>query len=75
MSTDPFRSARLVFRSIEEDDEKFFHGIEMDAVAQVNSAAAVTPGSKKGTKEFMRAMEDCHLAVVIVSCFVSSFFV
>jgi len=64
----PFRSARLVYRSFETEDEKFLYMLKSDAIAQIQSGADIKPPSKKETAGIVSMIMDKEksaLAVVI----------
>lgn len=65
---DPFRSARLVYRAVEEsDDASLFQRIQTDPISYQNSNARLKrPQSTKDAAEYQRVVrEDTLLGVVI----------
>lgn len=65
--TDPFRSQRLLYRSVDpEVDESFFRQLQVDPLAQRNSNPCVPkPPSRKSGLEYMKGVEDCLLGVIM----------
>lgn len=66
-TNDPFRSPRLAYRLVEPDDEAFFLKMQQDPIALRNSNAQIfKPASKKDARDFMKAVEEALLGVVIL---------
>lgn len=65
--TDPFRSARLIYRAVEpSDDEDFFLNLQQDPISWVKSNATLArPQGKKDAKEFIKVIEESLFGVVI----------
>ncbi|KAI1323366.1 putative GNAT family acetyltransferase [Xylariaceae sp. FL0255] len=65
----PFRSARLVYRAVNDDiaDEDFVHAIQRDAEAQSGSSyGLLRPESKKASRGFKEHIADkCLLGVIV----------
>lgn len=70
MAADAFRSARLIYRAIEEDDaedNELLHIIATDAEAYVNSNMKVfKPQNKKDTKQWKEhLLQNTRIAVIV----------
>jgi RimJ/RimL family protein N-acetyltransferase len=67
-SGDLFRSERLIYRAIEDNDEDldFLHSISLDAEGFANSnTTALTPPNKEATKRWKQHLHTCIIAVII----------
>lgn len=63
-----FRSERLIYRAIEDNDEdlEFLHSISLDAEGFANSnTLALVPPNKEATKRWKQHLGTCILAVII----------
>ncbi|KAG8164587.1 hypothetical protein KVR01_004862 [Diaporthe batatas] len=67
-SSNMFRSERLIYRAIEDNDEdlNFLHSIALDAEGFANSnTLALAPPNKEATKKWKKYLGTCILAVII----------
>lgn len=67
-SSNAFRSERLVYRAIEDNDEDldFLHSISLDADGFANSNnLALVPQNKEATKRWKQHLDTCIIAVII----------
>ncbi|PSR80244.1 acyl-CoA N-acyltransferase [Coniella lustricola] len=66
MAADIYRSARLVYRSVQPEDETIFCQIQSDPIALRNSNPRLEkPPTRKDAQDLMRAVEEALLGVVI----------
>jgi len=64
---DKFKSARLIYRAIEDADEDFVHTIEANPEAHMNSTSSLhVPQSKKASKKHLEYLQNEALLAVIV---------
>lgn len=63
-----FKSERLIYRAIEDNDDDldFLHSISLDAEGAANgNTVALVPPNKEATKRWRQRLETCILAVVM----------
>jgi hypothetical protein len=69
MAFDPFHSARLIYRAIEDDadDDAFLHLIQLDAESlSLGTTHILTPQGKKNTKKLAGVLRDNTLLAVMI---------
>lgn len=63
-----FKSERLIYRAIEDNDEdlEFIHSISLDADGFANSNnLALVPQNKEATKRWKQHLDNCIIAVIV----------
>ncbi|KXJ88407.1 acyl-CoA N-acyltransferase [Microdochium bolleyi] len=67
MAFDPFRSARLHYRAVEDDDDAFLHQIQLDTESlSLNTIHLLTPQGKAQTKKLAELLKNNALLGVII---------